>query len=162
MSGLKPISAAIKTVSNKTFDRKFVLLGRIISNWSDIVGEKMHLNCQPVKIRYRKNKKKYDAVLEIAATSAVAAKLQYQTGLLLEKLHQILGEQTITSIRFVHIPANKTKILRASKKQPITSSQKNNLNSLLSNINDVELKERLATFGTSFYEDMNQNNIGIK
>ncbi len=160
MSGLKPISAALKTVSNKTFDRKFVLLGRIISNWNDIVGEKMHMKCQPVKIRYRKNKKKYEATLEIAATSAAAAKLQYQTGLLIEKLHHILGEQTITSIRFVHIPANnKTKISSPSKKQHITLSQKDNLDSLLSNINDTELKERLATFGTSFYEDINQNNI---
>ena len=38
MYGLKPLSERIPAIAGQAFSRKFVMLGRILTYWTDIVG----------------------------------------------------------------------------------------------------------------------------
>lgn len=155
MCALKLISDAVPKVTDKTFQRKYIALGRIVTHWRDIMGEKMAAYAQPLKIHYRKPKRKGDkpeATLEIAASSAHASLLIMQKGVLLEKINHIFGERWVTDIKFVHAPANAPE--KPSKvTKPLTEAEKNSLSQMLETVDDPELRARLATLGEAFYQD---------
>lgn len=148
---MRPISEASGRVAGQNFQRKYVALGRIVSHWSDIVGESFASKAQPVKIHYRKfeKSKKPQASLDIAVSSADATMMHYQKDLILERINQIFGERWIQSIRFVNIPANEIKTPAFKKpKKPLSVDEKQSLQSLLENITDHDIKARLESLGS--------------
>lgn len=157
MCALKLISDSVPQVADKIFARKFVALGRIITHWSDIMGEDLAQKAQPLKIHYRKARRKGDkasATLEIATSSANASLLIMKKGVLLEKMNQIFGEAWITDIKFVHTPANRVNAPKVPKtKKPLSAEQKNTLTSMLDMVEDSEIKERLERFGKAFLQN---------
>ena len=145
-------------VADKTFKRKYIALGRIVTRWQDIMGEKMAEHAQPLKIHYRKAKRqgeKPSATLEIATSSSHASLLIMQKGLLLERINQIFGEQWVTDIKFSHVPANvPQKPLKKTK--TLTAEEKNSLSHMVENIEDEDLKQRLLSMGESLLTDQKQ------
>lgn len=155
MCALKLVSTAVPNVTNKTFKRKYIALGKIVTQWRDIMGEKMAAHAQPLKIHYRKPKRKGDkatATLDIATSSAYASVLTMQKGVLLEKINHIFGEGVVTDIRFVH-QTLETKERPRKKTKSLTLQEKNSLSSMLDNIEDSELKERLNAMGEALLKD---------
>lgn len=155
MCALKLISDSVPRVTDKTFKRKYIALGRIVTRWKDIMGEKMAGIAQPLKIRYRKPKRKGDrpeAILDIAASSANASLLVMQKGVLLEKINHIFGEQLVTDINFVHTPSNAA----PKPKQPtksLTAEEKNSLSHMLKDIEDDAIRDRLEQMGKALIQD---------
>ncbi len=157
MCALKLISNAIPKVTDKTFKRKYIALGRIVTQWRDIVGDNMADHAQPLKIHYRKPKRKGDratATLDVATSSAQASLLVMQKGVILEKINHIFADSLITDIKFVHQTTHKpqTKVKKAAI---LSDEQKNSLSDMLDNIEDSELKARLASMGEAFFKDKN-------
>lgn len=151
---MRPLSDAVTKVTGKTFSRKYVALGRILSQWTDIVGKDFASKAQPVKIHYRYKKKdkakkeKPQATLEIATSSADATVMHYQKDVILQRINQIFGDEWITSIRFVTTPANRSPIPRRLKERlSLSDEKKNYLSSALENIQDEEMKARLERLG---------------
>lgn len=122
------------------------------------MGEKMAEYAQPLKIHYRKPKRKGDkpeATLEIAASSAHASLLIMQKGVLLEKINHIFGERWITDIKFVHTPANAAEKPKKQTK-PLTEEEKNSLSHMLEMVEDPAIKKRLENMGAALLEDQKQ------
>lgn len=139
----------------KMFQRKYIALGRIVTNWEEIVGENVSRRCQPVKIQYFKAKvagEKATATLEIAASSAECAVLMYQKDVLLQKLEMYFGDRWITNIKFMHIEPKQT--IKAPKRtKPLTDTEKNYLSQVLEEVDDPDIKERLKSLGQSILQD---------
>jgi hypothetical protein len=156
MCALKLLSDAVPRVADKTFKRKYIALGRIVTHWREIMGERLADIAQPQKIHYRKAKRKDqkpNATLEIVTSSANASLLIMQKGVLLEKINHIFGEQWITDIKFVHTPANAP--LKKTKPKPtLSEDDKNNLSEMLETIDDPAIKERLISMGEAFLTDL--------
>ena len=75
MNGLRLLSETLPKVADKAFSRKYIMLGRLVTQWDDIVGADLAKRTQPVKIRYYKpknQKEKPKASLDIACASAEA------------------------------------------------------------------------------------------
>lgn len=158
MYGLRLLSEAIPKVTDKVFSRKYNMLGRLVTRWSDIVGEELAGKTQPVKIRYYKSKKpgqKATASLDIATSSADATALHYQKDLILERINQIFGDRWITAIRFVPIAANAPSPVKRSVKsrKPLTTEEKQHLSDVLENVEDPDLLEKLKNLGTAILQD---------
>lgn len=122
------------------------------------MGEKMAAYAQPLKIHYRKPKRKGDkpeTTLEIATSSAHASLLIMQKGVILEKINHIFGEAWISDIKFVHTPANAPEKPKKPIK-PLTEEEKNSLSLMLEEIEDPEIKERLINMGEALLQDMKQ------
>jgi len=159
MCALKLISDAVPKVTGKTFKRKYIALGRIVTHWQDIMGEKMAAYAQPLKIHYRKPHRKGDkaeATLEIAASSAHSSLLIMQKGVLLEKINHIFGDQWITDIKFVHAPANAPEKQKKAPK-PLTEEEKNSLSLMLEQVDDPEIRKSLESMGAALLEDLKTN-----
>jgi hypothetical protein len=152
--GLRLVSETVPKLTGKVFSRKYIALGKVVSCWEEIVGREMASRASPVKIHYRKPKpgvKKPEATLEIAATSSDATLMQYQTGVILERINHIFGDKWITAIRFVHIPANAkvtNPVVDIAKRTQDTSGNEEYLSTILDEVTDTEIKERLGKLGS--------------
>lgn len=152
---MRPLSEATARIAGKSFERKYIALGRIVNNWEGIVGQKLADKAQPVKIHYRKKKgsDKPDAMLEIAASSAHATVLHYQKDLILERINQIFGDQWISGVRFVNLPSNTENKTRKKPKAPLTADEKKTLSDMLNSIEDDDMKKRLEFLGKAIILD---------
>jgi len=158
MYGLRLLSEAIPKVTGKVFSRKYTMLGRIVTHWEDIVGADLADKAQPVKLRYMKKKHpkaKATAALDIATSSANATVLHYQKDVILERINQIFGERWITAIRFVPVASNAPadEFQRPARRKPLTGQEKQHLSSMLENIEDPDLQEKLKNLGTAILQD---------
>ncbi len=146
---MRPLSEATAKIAGRSFQRKYIALGRIVNSWRDIVGESFATLAQPVKIQYRKNAKtdKPDATLHIATNSSQAQKMQYQKGLIMERINQIFGEAWITDIKFVPIVANAPVSKPKKHAPPLTSEQKKTLSDMVVGIEDDEIRNSLLSLG---------------
>lgn len=154
MAGFRLLSNAVPKVTGQVFNRKYVMLGRLVTHWQDIVGKDMALKAQPVKIRYIKPKTKAGkatATLEIAVSTADATLLHYKKDLILEKINQIFGDKWITAIRFVPQASNTENKLQPVKR-PLTAREKQNLRKILDSVTDPEIKEKLENLGEAILQ----------
>jgi hypothetical protein len=146
---MRPIIESTSRIVSQNLSRKYIALGRIVSQWSDIMGADFADKAQPVKLNYRKHKdgKNPSATLDIATTSAHATVLSYQKGVILERINRLFGDQWITDIRFVATTANNP--LPEKKKPPrlLTESQKKSLSDMLDPIEDQDMKIKLEALG---------------
>ena len=152
---MRPLSEATARIAGKSFERKYIALGRIVKNWHDIVGASLADKAQPVKIQYRKKPRgaKPDATLEIAVSSADATLLHYQKGLILERINQIFGERWITAIKFVQAASNSQPVIQKKRPAPLTAEEKKTLSGMLISVEDQDMKSRLENLGQAILED---------
>lgn len=152
---LKLLSRSVPAVIGKTFQRKYIALGRIVTNWREVIGEEFADRAQPAKIHYRKPKDpkaKPLATLEIAASSADCAVLVYQKGVILERINRIFGDEWISDIKFTHVePRNPPKLPKRTKS--LTLDEKNHLSQMLETVDDPDLKERLSRLGEALMQE---------
>lgn len=155
---MRPISEATARVSGQSFSRKYVSLGRILSSWKEIVGEKLAGKAQPVKINYRKREKGGNpvAILDIAASSADSTLLHYQKDLILERINQIFGDKWVTAIRFVATPVSIKGKKPKKSRIPLTDDEKSHLSGMLESLADPDLKAKLETLGTAIITEQKQ------
>ena len=159
MCAFRILSNSVSKVTDKTFKRKYIALGRIVTHWPQIIGQKMAMSAQPKKIHYRKARRKGDPAiitLDVATSSANASLLIMQKGVLIEKINHIFGEQMITDIRFVHQPSNSPSESYTKPKKPLSEQEKSALSQKLNHIEDNAVRERLMKFGAAFMQDQKQ------
>lgn len=156
---LRPLSNSVPSIINKVCGRKFILLGRVLSQWERIVGKDLAEKAKPVKIGYRKargNSNEKIAVLELAVCSADSLLIQHQIGIITEKINMVLGEGVIGDIKIVHSASYDERENTMGKRQSgkalfaekdLTNEQKSNLSLLLEGVDDPELKSKLESLG---------------
>ncbi|MFP4313199.1 MAG: DUF721 domain-containing protein [Alphaproteobacteria bacterium] len=152
---MRPVSEATAKVTNQVFGRKYIALGRIVTQWPEIVGADLATKAQPAGLQYRrfKNSKTPDAVLEIATTSAYATRLHYQKDLILERLNQLFGEKWISAIKFVNVPSNQSAAPKIQKRPLLSSDDENYIKQSLDLITDIDVRNTLEQFGKSLLID---------
>lgn len=145
---MRPLSEPVSRISGKTFSRKYIALGRILSEWEQIVGPEFSGKAIPVKLNYRKNGKtgKSLASLDIATSDAQATALHYQKDLILERINRVFGQGWIGDIRFVSVPGRAAKTPEKPKR-PLTEDEKKFLSGMLEALEDQELKAKLEVIG---------------
>lgn len=153
---MRHLSHAVPKVTSQAFARKYIMLGRLVTQWADIVGADLAAKTQPVATRYYKtgNKSSKPSIsLDIAATSAEATTLMYRKDLILERINQMFGQGWISAIRFVPAtprprPGKARKITKT-----LTEAQKSCLSDVLGPMADDDLKTRLQSLGTAILQD---------
>ena len=155
---MRPVSESTARIARHNFSKKFVAIGRIVEHWDEIMGNEFADKAQPVKLNYRKGVKgqKATATLDIATTSSYATTLPYQKGLILERINRIFGDQWITDVKFVASELSETPITPKKRNTPLTGSEKNYLSSVLDDVEDPDIKERLERLGKSIITERKQ------
>lgn len=161
--GLRLISESVPRVAGQAYGSKYIMLGRLVTQWTEIIGADVAGQAQPVALKFRggrksddpkKDEKAREFTLEIAADSAAATVLRYRTDLILERINRIFGAQWITAIRFVPKATDgqqNNRFVRAPK--PLTPDQKQSLSNMLKDVPDPELQDRLQRLGAAILQD---------
>ncbi len=158
---MRPLSESTARIAGKSFARKHVSLGRIVSQWSDIVGAELSGKVQPVKIHYQFAKRGSGARLDIAASEAEATLLKMQVGVILERLNHLFGDNWIGSIRFVSVPSNQENVYKAVQEKkrkavrdkPLSGNEESFLSQALEEIEDDDIKAKLESLGLAIIKD---------
>ncbi len=154
---MKHLSKAAGDVSKKIFQKKYVVLGRLLDQWVDIVGERFAYNCSPSRLSFRKNPKnpkKPFTVLSIAVSSAYATILHYQKDVILQRINQVFGDDMIADIKFVPQKSNQNTTGEKSKALKAPDISEKNLAIVAESlrvIEDPDMKARLESLGKLIY-----------
>ncbi len=147
---MRQLSESSARIVSEKLSRKYIALGRIVSQWLEIVGADFAEKAQPVKLNYRKQKdgKTPDVTLDIAVSSAYATIMQYQKGVILERMGYIFGEKWITDIRFVPSATIQDNLKNKKKPpSPLTEGEKKSLSDMLDLVEDHDMKILLENLG---------------
>lgn len=152
---MRSIAESTNRITASSFSRKYISLGRIISQWEDVIGAEFSGIAHPVKLNYRKSKKneKALATLDIATTAAHTITLHYQKDLILERINRIFGNDWISDIRFVTIAPENDKKFTKKVNFPLTQDEKNYLSDVLGTVTDPEIREKLEKLGQALITD---------
>lgn len=151
------ISLRVNQITGRTIGRKNALLGRVLENWTEIVGADLADKAQPLKISARRGPDGPSATLEIAASSADATALHYRKDLILERLNFILGQRHIAAIKFVHAAINSNAPVLKRPSTPLTDGEKTRVSAELHTIEDNALRDVLTRFGEALLKDQKNN-----
>ena len=153
---MRPLSEATSRIASKTFSRKYIALGRLVNQWDIIMGPQFSSLAQPLKLNYRKNgknKKDVYVTLDIATNAANATLLNYQKGVILEKINSLFGNNWIKDIRFVASEFTNMGIESEGLPLPLTSDDEIYLSGVLDQIEDPDIKEKLESLGKAILTD---------
>ena len=152
MSSLRPIARSVKQVTSKVCEKKFISLGRVLALWGDIIGEEISAYAEPSGIKVRKvgrgKNQVFEKTLKISVVPAQSMKLAYRKGMILERINRLLPYEGITDLEFVPV-ARKIDVKIKKAEKDLSDNEKNYLSSVLDDIEDGEIKERLLSMGQS-------------
>lgn len=153
---MRPLSEATSRIASKTFSRKYIALGRLVNQWDEIMGAQFASRAQPLKLNHRKNgRSKNDSyvVLDIATSAANATLLNYQKGVILERINSLFGNNWIKDIRFVASELADDPPEFKKIPTPLTGDEKKYLLETLDQIEDPDIKEKLESLGKAIITD---------
>lgn len=155
---MRPLSESSARVADKNFSKKYIVLGRVISQWQAIMGDEFASIAQPVKIQYRKigKEKKTSAILFIATSDANATILTYRKGVILERINALFGQSWITDIKFTPSTIDEKRSKPKTRSKPLTPQEQKYLCETLDGITDPEFKVKLENLGKAFLNDQNK------
>ncbi len=152
---MRPLSEATSRVASKNFSKKYIAIGRLVEQWTDIMGEDFASKAQPVKIHYRKTKdQKPCARLDIATSQSYATILAYQKDLILERINRIFGDKWITEVKFVISHTIDPPLTPKKANTPLTQDEKKYLSDVLDQISDQDYKQKLESLGKALLTDL--------
>jgi hypothetical protein len=110
---------------------------------------------KPEKTTPEKAKKEFDAsaTLHILASSAIATRILYQEHLIIERLSRVLGYSAIKRIQIKHESGLDQSGFHYSTPKELSASDRQELDSMLINIEDQGLKNRLKSMGEKILLD---------
>jgi hypothetical protein len=150
---MRHLSQAVPKVASQAFARKYIMLGRLVTHWAEIVGADLAAKAQPVGTRYSKRDGKPFITLEVACASAEATVLSMRVSLMLEKINLMFGENWVSAIRFVPVSANAPAPRVRKTLKPLTESEKSYLSGVLETVADAELQARLKSLGQAILQE---------
>ena len=162
MSGPRLLSESVPRVAGQVFGKKYIMLGRLVTHWADIVGADVALQAQPVALKFRgapkkdaqKSDKPSEFTLEIAADSAAATVLRYRVDLILARINQIFCSNWITAIKFVPKAIDGQQNFRSARPpKPLTPDQKQSISMLTKDVPDPDLQAALQRLAAAILQD---------
>jgi hypothetical protein len=137
----KTLSACIEPVTRPILKTQGLAGNRILSEWSQIVGEKLAAHSIPQKLSFPAGKKT-DGNLTIATENGFAPEVQHMQAVILERLATYFGYKAVSRITISHsyvsdVPKLKPKLkgtLKASSIELATSVEDEELRAALTDI----------------------------
>jgi hypothetical protein len=133
----------------KALEAKFgASSGDLKSRWREIVGESLASRSEPVKLVKTRSG---GATLELKVAGPVAALIQHQAPLILDRLNLYLGEGAVVRLRIVQGPISRPAATKGAPSRrarpPLDAAAERKLAEGLANAPDGPLKSALLRLG---------------
>jgi hypothetical protein len=176
----RPLSDLLPGLTKDIFGRKNMLFGKMLTEWPQIAGPEMAAHTIPVDLKFarapaRPSKSKGNvhkvptlgdvsaytgigqAVLHLAVQPSFALELSYQKSLLIERLNVFFGYPAIKDIKIVQDSNIMSKgDLPKACTRPITLQEEQNIDTLVSAIQENDLQIALKNLGKAIASRVKQ------
>lgn len=148
----KTLSQCIEPVTRPILKTQGLAGTRILSEWSEIVGEKLADHSIPQKLSFPTGKKT-DGNLTIAVQNGFAPEIQHKQALILERLASYFGYKAVARITISH--SYVTEAPKAANK--IKGKLKASSIDLAKSVEDTELRAALTDIAQTLAENESYN-----
>lgn len=127
---------------------------KIINEWPQIVGTDLAKYSSPVKISFRSNER-VNGILSIEVyDSAMSLKLSFMQDLIIEKIACYFNYKAVSKIKIIQKPGLFEVEDEAPefKKINLSDMQKEQLQNLIKDVEDEDLRERLLALGSGILQ----------
>jgi len=155
---MAPLLLDLKKVARPILGKKGFNFIEIVTNWQEIVGQKLSGFATPLKLTFPKGKEN-SGLLHISVAGGVfATEMIHQKPLLLEKINTYFGYAAVGDIKIIQDSYAPNKVLAKgkpaqtqNKTAPIPEKQlPSSMKSIIAEIDDPELKESLTSLAKLF------------
>jgi hypothetical protein len=154
-SGMRMLSASLNNVTSPIFKRRGFAENKIITDWNFIVGKELGNSSTPKKIAFNRDKKS-DGVLTVEIyDSGTAMEMTYMEPVLIEKISAYFGYKAVARLKIIQRPGGQPDIgeEKKIKIRKLSDEKSKVLNGYLDDIDDLELKDALASLGAGVMSD---------
>jgi hypothetical protein len=149
----KSLSSLLPKEAKVVFRKYGFSSSEVLTRWADVVGPDMAKHTEPIRFQFQKGKRGH-GTLHLKVEGSFAPALQHLAPLLMEKVNMFYGYKVVGKITIIQGPVDNSDSVQKPKK-PILISQKNkrNLDLLLEDTKDPELRSVLEGLGKSILSD---------
>jgi hypothetical protein len=134
----------VPEVAGKALGKKGLGYGKLVTEWSAIVGEEMAGWTQPIKLIFPKGERT-DATLTIDVVPARAIEIQHALPQLIERVNTVFGYAAVGRVKLVQRPPARP--MRLVNLRPLTPGEESDLLELTSLVPDDGLRAALESLG---------------
>ena len=142
-----PIGRSIAPIIKKLDERFGQGAGALQTRWKEIVGETLAKRTEPVKLV--KGRGGAGGALELRVDGPVAALIQHQAPMIMQRLDLVLGQGVVTRLRIIQGPVKAVAATppRPRRKGPLDAAKEKALADGLAEAPDGALKAALTRLG---------------
>ncbi len=153
--GPRSVSEIVGKVLEPVLARRTGMTLDLIKAWPDLVGEEFDKTTRPEKINWPRRAHEDDpfkpAVLVVACENSAALFFQHEQPAILERVNMFFGFEAIDRITILQKAVVSSKPEKQHQSNEISKNDELRLDSILDNIDDPELKERLEKLGRGVF-----------
>lgn len=150
--GAVPVSDLTARILDPVLRKRTGMSVALIQNWDEIVGPRLAGKSRPEKIQWPRRRDDDEpfepAVLVIACDGLAALHIQHESGEIIGRANAFLGFAAIGRLRLVQKPVNVDAPARP-KLRNLTGDERARIKSVVSGIEDSELRASLERLGAS-------------
>lgn len=139
------MSRMVPEVAGKALGKKGMGYGKLVTEWSAIIGSELAAVSKPIKLAFPKGERS-NATLTIDVLPARAVELQHMLPQLIERVNATFGYAAVSHIRMVQRPPE-AKRLPGANLRPLSPVEERDLLDMTSLIPDGELRLALEGLG---------------
>jgi hypothetical protein len=144
--GVKKLGRLLPKEAKAAFKKFGFSQTRIISQWKNVVGVDMAAASQPMKMRFPRGQRD-GGTLDIMVDAGWALELQHLEPLMIERINGFFGYAAVAKITITQGPTGLAKPKEKLPEPELTPEQKHELDALVANTKDDELRETLTRLG---------------
>ncbi|MFT6579829.1 MAG: hypothetical protein ACJAU6_000251 [Alphaproteobacteria bacterium] len=149
--GPRALAVNVPGITKKTFGKRGLAEGGLISDWARIVGPDLASSCQPERLAHPPRERS-GGTLHIRVHGGAATELQHLEPLILERINGHFGYRAVARLRLLHAPL--TAFLtdppdESRDPAPLNPDQQANLDTIVAQVDDPELRATLTRIGSA-------------
>jgi len=148
MSKVKPLSDIVPKITKDIFGKKNMLFGKLLSQWTEIVGKDLAERAVPTDIKYPKKDYKNQATLHLSVRSSHATEISMQKDLIIERLNMFFGYKAVKDIKIIQNSSIMNKQTKSkTAKKALTSKEVEDIDRMVGKIGENDLQIALKNLG---------------
>ncbi len=151
--GLRALSQTVSKITQKSFEKQGFAEQEVIANWHLIVGETLADISVPVKISRPRGKAGDGSVMQVRVDQAGALDFQHLSPIIVDRINTYYGYRAIERISILQGPVVKADKPASKPNRPLTSDEAAQLEELLADIDNENLRRALMSFGSQVLTD---------
>ncbi len=145
--GARSLSHALDIVTRPVFLKRGFAENRIITDWSQIVGNSISACSVPRKLTFQKDKKSNGTLYVEVSNSGFATQMVYLEPMILEKIACYFGYKAVSRVKILQNPQTPATPTQKTKQKEISTERLAALESSIAGIDDEDLKKSLLSLG---------------